>query len=118
ERAKTLSHDSRIYNLVNDPIIPATPVYKIWEKPPRGGFKEETSTEWAESYAFEESLKKSWSLNISKIDFETDNTSLVNKMKKHERDTTIMGPRINEIQKVMDNFHSATICWVIVAVTG
>ncbi|MBA0753091.1 hypothetical protein Gogos_020938, partial [Gossypium gossypioides] len=35
ERAKTLSHDFCIYNLMNDPIIPATPICKIWEKPPR-----------------------------------------------------------------------------------
>ncbi|MBA0878718.1 hypothetical protein Goshw_022500 [Gossypium schwendimanii] len=143
ERAKTLSHDFRIYNLMNDPIIPATPTCKIWEKPPRGyakvnfdatinknktsygfiirdeegfviggggGFKEETSSaEWAKLYAFEESLKKARALNISKIVFETDNASLVNRVKKHGRDITIMGTRINEIQIVMGNFHSATI---------
>ncbi|KAH1056077.1 hypothetical protein J1N35_034142 [Gossypium stocksii] len=145
ERPKTLSHDFRIYNLVNDPIILATPVSKKWEKPPKvyakvnfdaainnnktsygfiirdkdgcvigggGGFKEETlSAEWAELYGFEENLKKARSLNISKVVFETDNASFVNRVKKHGRDITIMGTRINEIQKIMDNLHSATICW-------
>ncbi|MBA0702127.1 hypothetical protein Goari_022871, partial [Gossypium aridum] len=145
ERAKTLSYDFRIYNLVNDPIILATTVCIKWEKPPRGyakvnfdaainnnktrygfiirdedgfviggggGFKEETlSAEWAKLYAFEENLKKAQSLNISKVVFETDNASFVNRVKKHGRDVTIMGARINETQKIMDNFHSATICW-------
>ncbi|KAL1165695.1 hypothetical protein V6Z11_A06G145900 [Gossypium hirsutum] len=129
ERAKTLSHDFHIYNLVNDPIILATPVCKKWEKPQRGyakvnfdaainnnktsygfiiraedgfviggggGFKEETlSAEWDKSYAFEENLKKARSLNISKVDFETENASFVNREKKHWRDITIMGARIN-----------------------
>ncbi|MBA0649627.1 hypothetical protein Goklo_017172, partial [Gossypium klotzschianum] len=59
-----------------------------------GGFKEEILTaEWAELYAFEESLKIVWSLNITTAVFETDNASL------------------NEIQKIMDKFHSAIICW-------
>ncbi|MBA0731443.1 hypothetical protein Golax_022830 [Gossypium laxum] len=116
ERAKPLSRDFCIYNLVNDRIIPAC---KKLEKPPRGyakinfdaainnnktgygfiirnedgfaisgggGFKEETlSAEWDKLYAFEESLDMARSLNISKVVFNTDCASLVNRMKKHGR---------------------------------
>ncbi|MBA0748046.1 hypothetical protein Gogos_004902 [Gossypium gossypioides] len=39
ERAKTLSNEFRIHNLVNDPLIPVTPVCKKWEKPPCGFVK-------------------------------------------------------------------------------
>ncbi|KAK5838772.1 hypothetical protein PVK06_007510 [Gossypium arboreum] len=36
ERAKTLSHDFRIHNLANKPVIPTTPACKKWVKPPDG----------------------------------------------------------------------------------
>ncbi|MBA0829214.1 hypothetical protein Goarm_013833, partial [Gossypium armourianum] len=42
-----------------------------------GGFKEEIlMVEWAELYAFEESLKIVWCLNITAAVFETDSASL------------------------------------------
>ncbi|MBA0568746.1 hypothetical protein Golob_006216, partial [Gossypium lobatum] len=39
ERAKTLSNEFRIHNLVNDPLIPVIPVCRKWEKPPCGFVK-------------------------------------------------------------------------------
>ncbi|MBA0842530.1 hypothetical protein Gotur_020766 [Gossypium turneri] len=35
ERARTLSQDFHIFNLINDPLLPANPAVKRWEKPPR-----------------------------------------------------------------------------------
>ncbi|KAK5775258.1 hypothetical protein PVK06_043131 [Gossypium arboreum] len=77
-----------------------------------GGFKEQTLTvEWAEIYALEESLKLARTLNISKALFETDYSSLANRVKKRNLDITIMGTRIKEIHKTMENFESISICW-------
>ncbi|MBA0743370.1 hypothetical protein Gogos_006053 [Gossypium gossypioides] len=76
------------------------------------GFKEEALTvEWAKIYAFEESLKLASTLNISKALFETDCASLVNRVRKRDLDITIMGTRIKEINKTMENFESISICW-------
>ncbi|MBA0566916.1 hypothetical protein Golob_011689 [Gossypium lobatum] len=59
-----------------------------------GGFKDEVVTaEWAELYAFEESLKIACSFNITTVVFETESASLV------------------EIHKAMEKFKSISICW-------
>ncbi|KAK5833686.1 hypothetical protein PVK06_017539 [Gossypium arboreum] len=77
-----------------------------------GGFKDEVlSAEWAELYAFEESLKIACSLNITKAIFEIDCASLVNKVKNRGKDITIMGYRINEAYKIMDSFISIDVIW-------
>ncbi|MBA0620496.1 hypothetical protein Godav_006203 [Gossypium davidsonii] len=75
-----------------------------------GGFKDEVmSAEWRELYAFEESLKIACSLNITKAIFETDCASLVNMVKKHGNDITIMGYHIDEAYKNMESFNSTTV---------
>ncbi|MBA0824648.1 hypothetical protein Goarm_021302, partial [Gossypium armourianum] len=57
-----------------------------------GGFKDvEMLAAWVELYAFEESLKFAFSLNISKVIFESDCVSLVNKVKKRGKDITMLG---------------------------
>ncbi|KAK5819976.1 hypothetical protein PVK06_025016 [Gossypium arboreum] len=146
ERAKSLSHDFRIHNLVHEPVIPTAPSHKRWEKPPKdymkvnfdaainnkkigygfiirdedgfvlgggGGFNDEIrSMEWAEILAFEESLKKGKTLSVSNLIFETNNTGIMNRMKKRDSDITTFGARINKIQKLMlENFTSANIRW-------
>ncbi|MBA0810516.1 hypothetical protein Gohar_002504, partial [Gossypium harknessii] len=124
DRAKTLSQDFRIHNLINKPVLPITPTLKKWEKPicrtvkinfdvtvfnnktcfgvivcdsngfvlgGGGDFKEEDMTvEWAELYAFEEGLKIARSLNIANAIFETNCASLVNRVKNHKEDITII----------------------------
>ncbi|MBA0721639.1 hypothetical protein Golax_009160, partial [Gossypium laxum] len=77
-----------------------------------GGFKDEVVTaEWAELYAFEESLKIACSFNITTVVFETESASLVNRVKNRGTDVTIMGVRVNEIHKAMEKFKSMSICW-------
>ncbi|XP_016740260.1 uncharacterized protein [Gossypium hirsutum] len=129
ERGRTLSKDFRIFSLINDPLLPANPAVKRWEKHPRGyvkinfdasvsnnrtgfgviarddegfvidggeGLKNEMIlAELAEIYTFEESIKMVCALNIKTIVvFETDNASLVNRVKHHSTDVTIFGARV------------------------
>ncbi|MBA0717611.1 hypothetical protein Golax_005412, partial [Gossypium laxum] len=75
-----------------------------------GGFKDKVMfAEWRELYTFEESLKIACSLNITKAIFETDYASLVNMVKKHGNDITIMGYHIDEAYKNMESFNSTTV---------
>ncbi|MBA0608603.1 hypothetical protein Godav_020800 [Gossypium davidsonii] len=146
ERARTLSKDFCIFNLINDQLLPANPAVKRWEKPPRGyvkinfdasvsnnrtgfgvidrddegfviggdeGLKNEMMlAEWAEIYAFEESIKKVCALNIKTIVvFETENASLVNRVKHHSTDVTIFGARVKKIIIALENFKSTTLCY-------
>ncbi|MBA0638647.1 hypothetical protein Godav_029302 [Gossypium davidsonii] len=85
DRAKTLCQDFRIHNLVNKLVLPITHYETLMVSflVGGGGFKdEELTAEWAELYAFEESLRIACSINISKVIFETDCASLVNRVKK------------------------------------
>ncbi|KAK5839501.1 hypothetical protein PVK06_008298 [Gossypium arboreum] len=78
-----------------------------------GEFKDEDMlAKWVKLYAFEESLKIAWSLNITKAIFENGCASLVNKVKKRRKDITIMGYRIDEAFKNVDFFNSITVIWV------
>ncbi|KAA3483589.1 reverse transcriptase [Gossypium australe] len=142
DRARTLSQDLCICNLLNDLLLLANPAVKRWEKPPRGhvkinfyasvrnnrvgyevivrdeydfvmgggrGFKDETMlVEKAESYAFDECIKISCKLYIKTyVIFETNNASLVNKVKHHCMDVTVIGARIKESLKAFENFKVA-----------
>ncbi|MFQ6656043.1 hypothetical protein Gotur_026320 [Gossypium turneri] len=96
DRAITLCQDFHIHNLVNKPLLPVTPATKNWG----GGFKDvEMLAAWVELYAFEESLKFAISLNISKVIFESDCVSLVNKVKKRGKDITMLGYGLQAIGK-------------------
>ncbi|MBA0828369.1 hypothetical protein Goarm_013046, partial [Gossypium armourianum] len=57
------------------------------------GLKNEMmSAEWAEIYAFEESINMACALNIkTAMVFEIDNASLINRVKHHSTDVTIIG---------------------------
>ncbi|MBA0741986.1 hypothetical protein Gogos_015102, partial [Gossypium gossypioides] len=93
ERAKTLSQDFRIHNMVNKPMLPLTIVLKKWEKPLSGsmGLFLVEMADWTELYTFEESLKIVRSLNTANAIFETDCASLVNRIKKRSwEDISIM----------------------------
>ncbi|MBA0794101.1 hypothetical protein Gohar_018459, partial [Gossypium harknessii] len=51
--------------------------------------------EWAKIYAFEESINMVCALNIKTIVvFETDNASLVNRVKHHSTDVPIFGAQV------------------------
>ncbi|MBA0726713.1 hypothetical protein Golax_002521, partial [Gossypium laxum] len=115
--------DFRILNLINDPLLPANPAAKRWEKPPRvtwwrGDKNEMMSAEWAEIYAFEENIKMAYAPNIKiAVVFETDNASLVNRVNHHSTDVTIISVRIKDSIKAVENFKSTTYVGLINVVT-
>ncbi|MBA0583688.1 hypothetical protein Gorai_014535, partial [Gossypium raimondii] len=77
------------------------------------GFKDEDMTVDCEKlYALEESLKITRSLHIPNAIFETDCTSLVNKVKKGREDITIIGYHIKEILKTMEMCNNAIFNWI------
>ncbi|MFQ6649462.1 hypothetical protein Gotur_022299 [Gossypium turneri] len=77
-----------------------------------GGFKDNVlSIEWAELFAFEESLKVACAINISKAIFASDCANLVNRVKKLGKDITILGYCIDEACKQMDKFNSVDVIW-------
>ncbi|MBA0851777.1 hypothetical protein Goshw_025952, partial [Gossypium schwendimanii] len=69
------------------------------------------SAEWAELFAFKESLKIVFSFNISKVIFGTTYASLVNRVKKCGKDITMMGYCIGEACKYMENFNFVVVIW-------
>ncbi|MBA0692723.1 hypothetical protein Goari_010260, partial [Gossypium aridum] len=78
ERAKTLSMIS-VFTIGYGVIFRDEDSFTIGDG---GGFKDEVVTaEWAELYAFEESLKIACSFNITTVVFETESASLVNRVK-------------------------------------
>ncbi|KAK5834611.1 hypothetical protein PVK06_010287 [Gossypium arboreum] len=77
-----------------------------------GGFKEKTVfAEWEQLEAFEESLKVASTFNISKTVFESDCTSLVNRVNNRDKDITILGRRINEACKQLVKLDSVKVVW-------
>ncbi|KAK5843201.1 hypothetical protein PVK06_005647 [Gossypium arboreum] len=89
ERARTFSQDFRIFNLINDPLLPTNPSVK------RGFKNEMMSVEWAEIYAFEGNIKMVCTLNIKTVVvFEIGNASFVNIVKHHSTDVTIVGEQV------------------------
>ncbi|MBA0765531.1 hypothetical protein Gotri_014711, partial [Gossypium trilobum] len=77
------------------------------------GLKNEMmSAEWAEIYAFEEKINMACALNIKiTMVFEIDNASLSNRVKHHSTNVTIIGARVKDSIKALENFKSATLCW-------
>ncbi|KAK5839500.1 hypothetical protein PVK06_008297 [Gossypium arboreum] len=76
-----------------------------------GGFKDEIMLEKDESYVFDESIKIAFKLCIKTyVIFITDNASLVNKVKHHCTDITVIGARIKESLKAFENFKVAKDC--------
>ncbi|MFQ6629178.1 hypothetical protein Gotur_008176 [Gossypium turneri] len=94
--------------------------FVVWEKARtlnqdfRGGEglkNEMMSAEWAKIYAFEESINMACALNIkTAMVFEIDNASLINRVKHHSTDVTIIGARVKDSIKALENFKSATLC--------
>ncbi|MBA0793080.1 hypothetical protein Gohar_017512, partial [Gossypium harknessii] len=69
------------------------------------GFKEmQLSVDESEWYAFDKSIK-------GHVIFESNNAFLVNKVKNHQRDVTVIGARIKENIKAFVNFNSANCVW-------
>ncbi|MBA0679968.1 hypothetical protein Goari_011706 [Gossypium aridum] len=78
----------------------------------RGGFgfkNEKMTSDWVELYAFEESLKIVRLFNVTKVTFEIDCTTLVNRIKKCRDDITLMGYRINDFLQNIDKFNNVVV---------
>ncbi|MBA0553381.1 hypothetical protein Golob_012568 [Gossypium lobatum] len=59
-----------------------------------GGSKESTlNSEWAELLALEEGVQLARKLKLQRVVFESDNASIVNKIRRNGQDFTILGQR-------------------------
>ncbi|MBA0850915.1 hypothetical protein Goshw_009452 [Gossypium schwendimanii] len=68
------------------------------------------SAEEAECYAFKASIKLACQLNIKgDVLFETDNAGLVNKLRNHSTNVTIISARIKACKEAFNNFKSADL---------
>ncbi|MBA0823606.1 hypothetical protein Goarm_020324 [Gossypium armourianum] len=78
-----------------------------------GGIIEiDTQVEWAELKAFKESILFAINRKFGDVLFETDNVSMVNRIKKkRDKDITILGHQINEVYKLLKGLNVAKICW-------
>ncbi|KAK5843365.1 hypothetical protein PVK06_005819 [Gossypium arboreum] len=122
ERAASLSHDFRIFNLLDKPMLPRLVMKKTWRKPRQRVIKvnfdatvngtktcydlvaryhdgfvlgrrfdtmdKDIQIEWAEMLVLEESISFARSKSWSKLEFETDDVSLVNHFKNKKFDLT------------------------------
>ncbi|MBA0791243.1 hypothetical protein Gohar_015835 [Gossypium harknessii] len=77
------------------------------------GFKYElTTSEWAELYALEEGVLLIHSFNVENVIFETDCASIVNRIRKRNKDITVIGHRIKEIRRSMELFSKVEVNWI------
>ncbi|KAK5825361.1 hypothetical protein PVK06_020186 [Gossypium arboreum] len=78
-----------------------------------GGFREgRISVQEAECISLERSIKVAGQLNNhGDVIFENDNVGLVNKLKKGDMDSTIIGARINMCKKAYNMSNSANLFW-------
>ncbi|MBA0855218.1 hypothetical protein Goshw_010775, partial [Gossypium schwendimanii] len=105
--AKTLYQDFWIHNLVNKPVLLVTPACKKWEKPPCSFAKinfDATVSNNKISYGV--IVRDSDGFVLGRVGGFKDKEILV---KKHGKDITIMGYRIDVACKHMDNFNSIVI---------
>ncbi|MBA0734159.1 hypothetical protein Gogos_018102 [Gossypium gossypioides] len=76
----------------------------------RGCLKETMmNSAWAELMAIEEWVIMAKSLNLKKVNFEFDNTSIVNKLNSNGRDLTFMGQCAKEICTKLKSFEATVI---------
>ncbi|MBA0666336.1 hypothetical protein Goklo_002758, partial [Gossypium klotzschianum] len=128
ERAASLSHNFRIFNLLEKPMLPRSVVVKVWMKPPQGVVKinfdatvagkktsygllardsdgfvlggragvldKDLQIEWGEMQSLGESINFVRSNNWSKMEFETDCVSLVNRFNKRNEDLTTIADHL------------------------
>ncbi|MBA0669470.1 hypothetical protein Goklo_000133 [Gossypium klotzschianum] len=113
ERAKNLSQDFRIHNLVYMPVIPAASIHEDgFAIGGSGGYKDcSLQAEWAEMVAFKESVKVAIRLKMSNILFESDCANLVNKINNRGKGFTILGSHIKVVFTQLDNFESVNVVW-------
>ncbi|MBA0866689.1 hypothetical protein Goshw_023480 [Gossypium schwendimanii] len=127
DKAFALSNDFRVHNLSHKPIIQ-------FHLPGQGGRGErmgygviardevgfmvggcrgcknmEVTSERAELVALDEGMQLAGRLNIQQVLFESDNASLINRIKRRGMDITIMGKYEHETCRKLEMFASADV---------
>ncbi|KAH1064042.1 hypothetical protein J1N35_029029 [Gossypium stocksii] len=70
------------------------------------------NSEWAEMMAIEEGIRLAKSLNLKRVQFESDNASFVNKINRKDQDITHLGQRAKDNYRKMKLFEEAVIKWI------
>ncbi|KAH1122382.1 hypothetical protein J1N35_005542, partial [Gossypium stocksii] len=77
-----------------------------------GGCKDVSLTnKWAKLVAFEEWMQLARSLNLQNVIFKSINASLINRIKRINRDISSMGQRVHETCKKLKKFTSINVTW-------
>ncbi|MBA0645264.1 hypothetical protein Goklo_013385 [Gossypium klotzschianum] len=77
-----------------------------------GGSKESTlNSEWAELLALEEGVQLARKLKLQRVVFESDNASIVNKIRRNGQDFTILGQRAYDTCMQLKTFEAAGVTW-------
>ncbi|MBA0765549.1 hypothetical protein Gotri_014728, partial [Gossypium trilobum] len=76
-----------------------------------GCVKKDLSMEWAEVQALEESINFARINNWKVVVLESDCANLVNRFNSRQKDLTVLGYRLREIQKLTTYFSKFTITW-------
>ncbi|KAG8474103.1 hypothetical protein CXB51_033612 [Gossypium anomalum] len=100
-KALTLSNNFRIHNLSEKLMLPRQPHDHKWIKP----------SVWAEIMAIEEGVRWAKSLNLKRVQIESDSTNIVNKINSRSQDITFLGQRGKAIQTNLRPFEEAVIKW-------
>ncbi|KAK5839152.1 hypothetical protein PVK06_007917 [Gossypium arboreum] len=79
----------------------------------RGMFKVKVvNSEWAELEALIEGISFARNLNLNKVNFEMDCTTIVNRVRKARADITIFGHQIKKVQNMSVSFSAFDIRWI------
>ncbi|MBA0754628.1 hypothetical protein Gogos_022354 [Gossypium gossypioides] len=106
ERAKILSKEFRIHNMINRPILPPHMVDNKWEKPPTKKVKINFDAVI---------INDKIGFGVLACDFKgfvMDCASLANRIRNQRVDITIMEHRINDLFKPKDMLNNAEFKWV------
>ncbi|MFQ6646750.1 hypothetical protein Gotur_019069, partial [Gossypium turneri] len=76
-----------------------------------GCVNKDLNAEWAEVQALEESIKFARNNNWKVVMLESDCANLVNQFNSRQKDLTVLGYRLKEIQKLTIYFSKFTITW-------
>nr|KJB67092.1 hypothetical protein B456_010G174300 [Gossypium raimondii] len=68
------------------------------------------NSEWAEM-AIEEGVSLTKSLNLKKVQFESDNANIVNKINRRDQDITFLGEHAHDIYEKLKSFENAVVTW-------
>ncbi|MBA0699080.1 hypothetical protein Goari_000749 [Gossypium aridum] len=111
DRTCQLSDDFRVQNLSAHLILSRPPCVYKWEKPMEGFFKINVDVT-VELDTLTEGISLARSLNLSKVNFEMDYTSVINRVRKVRNYLMILGYRIKELQNLCLSSIAFDIRWI------